>query len=89
VAVTDEHRVLRSDLREPGHGSELETAFVSNYVGRGVNAPAGFTNPDHRALDKNGNLFISEDTGTETGGMDIWVAIPDQGQNETAATTVR
>jgi hypothetical protein len=88
VAVTDEHRVLRVDLREPRGGTEHETAFVSDYVVRGDNAPADFTNPDNLALDKNGNLYITEDTVTPP-GMDIWVAIPDRGQNESAAMTVR
>ena len=31
---------------------------------QGVNAPADFTNPDNLALDKNGNLYITEDTTT-------------------------
>jgi secreted PhoX family phosphatase len=88
VAVTDEHRVLRIELRAPDGGPDHETAFVSDYVVRGVNAPADFTNPDNLALDKNGNLFITEDTVTPP-GMDIWVAIPSRGQNETAAQTVR
>ena len=89
VAVTDEHRVLRVDLREPSGAGGLDTAFVSNYVARGVNAPADFTNPDNLALDKNGNLFITEDTTIGTGGMDIWTAIPDPGNPETASATVR
>jgi len=87
VAVTDEHRVLRIDLREPSGDSTHATAFVSDYVRNGVNAPADFTNPDNLALDKNGNLFIAEDTTNEQ-GMDIWVAVP--GSNHlTAKETVR
>lgn len=89
VAVTDESRVLRVELREPRGGSEHETAFVSDYVVQGVNAPADFTNPDNLALDKNGNLYITEDTSVATGGMDIWVAIPGQAGHETAEQTVR
>ena len=54
-----------------------------------MNAPTDFTNPDNLALDKNGNLFITEDTTIGTGGMDIWAAIPDAGNPETAAATVR
>ena len=88
VAVTDEHRVLRIDLREPAGGSEHGTAFVSDYVRQGVNAPTDFSNPDNLALDKHGNLYITEDTATPP-GMDIWVAVPNQGQHETAAQTVR
>jgi hypothetical protein len=88
VAVTDEHRVLRIDLREPPDAGQ-QTAFVSDYVVRGVNAPADFTNPDNLALDKNGNLFITEDTAIGTGGMDIRVAVASAGQHDTASTTVR
>jgi hypothetical protein len=88
VAVTDESRVLRIDLREPAGGREHATAFVSDYVRRGVNAPADFTNPDNLALDKNGNLYITEDTTTPP-GMDIWVAIPGRGDHHAAEQTVR
>jgi secreted PhoX family phosphatase len=88
VAVTDEHRVLRIDLREPAGGAGHDTAFVSEYVRRGVNAPADFTNPDNLALDKNGNLFITEDTATPP-GMDIWVAVAAQDQRLSAVRTVR
>jgi secreted PhoX family phosphatase len=88
VAVTDESRVLRIELREPRSGLEHSTAFVSDYVRRGVNAPADFTNPDNLALDKNGNLYITEDTVSPP-GMDIWVAIPDQGNATQAEQTVR
>ena len=57
-----------------GHQSR-QTAFVSDYVRQGVNAPADFSNPDNLALDKAGNLFITEDTATPP-GMDIWMASP-------------
>jgi uncharacterized protein len=53
-----------------------------------VPPPAEFTNPDNLALDKNGNLFITEDTITPP-GMDIWVAVPNRGEPETAAETIR
>ncbi len=88
VAVTGEHRVLRIDLREPQGGSSHASAFVSDYVRAGVNAPRDFENPDNLALDKNGNLYIAEDQDEPTGD-DIWVAIPDNGHHESAATTVR
>ena len=88
VAVTDEHRVLRVDLREPQGGSAHETAFVSDYVRRGINAPPDFTNPDNLALDKNGNLYITEDTATPP-GMDVWVAVAGGGAQLAAARTVR
>lgn len=88
VAVTDEHRVLRIDLREPQGGSAHATALVSDYVRRGVNAPMDFTNPDNLALDKNGNLFITEDT-TSPPGMDIWTAVAGSGGQLAAVATVR
>jgi secreted PhoX family phosphatase len=75
-------------LREPPDAGQ-QTAFVSDYVVRGVNAPPDFTNPDNLALDKNGNLFITEDTAIGTGGMDIWVALPPAGDHATARATVR
>ncbi len=88
VAVTDEHRVLRIDLREPQGGADHHTAFVSNYVVQGVNAPMDFANPDNLALDKSGNLFITEDTRTPP-GMDIWVAHAAPGHQDSALDTVR
>ena len=88
VAVTDEHRVLRIELRVAAGGREPGAAFVSDYVRRGVNAPADFTNPDNLALDKNGNLYITEDTTTPP-GMDIWVAVPGAGRHTVAEQTVR
>jgi uncharacterized protein len=57
-------------------------------VRQGVNAPMDFTNPDNLALDKNGNLYITEDTTTPP-GMDLWVAVPDPGHPDSAAQTVR
>jgi hypothetical protein len=77
-----------SILREPEGGSTHATAFVSDYVRQGVNAPADFTNPDNLALDKNGNLYITEDT-TSPPGMDVWVAVAGGGSQLAAAQTVR
>jgi len=88
VAITDEHRVLRVDLREPGGRAGSDTAFVSEYVRQGINAPMDFTNPDNLALDKGGNLYIAEDTTTPP-GMDIWVAVPNKVDRDTAEDTVR
>ena len=89
VAITGEDRVLAIDLREPESGSEHLTAFVADYVRAGVNAPAGsrspndFDSPDNLALDRSGNLFITEDPGGEFDrgkrfGDDIFVATPDR-----------
>jgi len=86
VAVTDESRVLKIDLR--GRGHDPQDAFVSDYVKQGVNAPPEFTNPDNLALDKAGNLFITEDTATPP-GMDIWMAAPSRRHEDTARNIVR
>ena len=98
LAITGENLVLAIDLRAPAGGGAHATAFVSNYVQAGVNAPAGasndaFTLPDNLALDPSGNLYIAEDPGgsspTKTAGDDIWVATPDQGHSGVAASVVR
>jgi hypothetical protein len=93
VAVTgrpSDNRVLAIELREPRGGDEHLTARVSDYVRIGLNGPADFEMPDNLALDKNGNLYITEDPATAPTtrrGDDIWVAIPPRG-NETAASQV-
>ena len=102
VAVTDESRVLRIQLNgggrhdddqdDNGHRGgrrrDNQRAFVWDYVKQGVNAPADFSNPDNLALDKAGNLFITEDTTTPP-GMDIWVAAPGRRHSPVADRTVR
>ncbi|MCQ6279993.1 alkaline phosphatase PhoX [Bacillus sp. EB600] len=87
VALTGEDRVIAIDLNK-------DTAQVRTYVKAGVNAPADFKMPDNLALDKNGNLFITEDPGGDfahgkTTGDDIWVATPAQGNTDMADSTVR
>ncbi len=81
VAVTGEDRVLAIDL-SAGRGDRRGQVFVSDYVRDGVNAPTDFDFPDNLALDKDGNLFITEDPGggapTKTMGDDIWVSQPDR-----------
>jgi secreted PhoX family phosphatase len=89
VAVTSENRVLGIDLREAAGGSDHATAFVYDYVRRGLNAPADFSSPDNVALDKAGNLYITEDPSTPP-GADIWTAAPAKaGQHQPAESTVR
>ncbi len=86
VAITSELRVLGIDLLDGG-----TPAFVFDYVKAGMNAPADFEAPDNLALDKDGNLFITEDPGTATTtgrGDDIWVAAPSGGRRP-ARTTLR
>ena len=89
VAITSEDRVLGIDLREPAGGQEHGTAFVFDYVRRGLNAPADFRSPDNVALDRAGNLYIAEDPSTPP-GADIWVGTPAKGgQHLPAESTVR
>jgi hypothetical protein len=77
VAVTGEDKVLAIDLKPAGemHGR----VFVSNYIKDGVNAPADFDFPDNLALDRSGNLYVTEDPGGsaatgKTAGDDVWFA---------------
>jgi uncharacterized protein len=97
-ATACENLVLAIDLRAPVGAGSHTTAFVSNYVQAGVNAPASpannaFTLPDNLALDPSGNLYITEDPGgsspTKTDGDDIWMATPDHGNSGVAAAVVR
>jgi secreted PhoX family phosphatase len=76
VAVTGEDKVLAIDLNPAGARGRV---FVSNYVKDGVNAPADFDLPDNLALDRAGNLYITEDPGGNAGsgktrGDDVWFA---------------
>ena len=99
VAVTgpvgpNDNRILGIDLRESNGGNAHQTAFVFDYVKVGLNAPSDFEMPDNLALDKNGNLYITEDPGTaaSTGrGDDIWVAVAPSGGSShgPAASVVR
>src|SRR5262249_2869664 len=61
VAVTEEDRVLAVNLRP--QGGAPGQVFVSDYVRDGLNAPTDFDFPDNLALDKAGNLYITEDPG--------------------------
>jgi secreted PhoX family phosphatase len=90
VAITGEDRVVGIGLRESSGAGQHETAFVYDYVREGLNAPADFDFPDNVALDKNGNLFITEDPPSNPVGADIWVATPSAGRPHLPAqSTVR
>jgi secreted PhoX family phosphatase len=97
VAITgrpDDNRIIAIDLRQPTGGRNHETAFVYDYVKIGLNATADFEMPDNLALDKNGNLYITEDPATAPAtlrGDDIWVAVRSNGgdQHGPAADVIR
>lgn len=87
VSVTGagDTRVLGVDLREPAGGGDHGSAFVYDYVRRGLNAPADFESPDNLALDHAGNLYIAEDPGTAPltrRGDDVWVATPGESNGD-------
>jgi sugar lactone lactonase YvrE len=89
-----DNRIIAIDLRESNGGSDHATAFVYDYVKWGVNAVQGdFEMPDNLALDRAGNLYITEDPATAPNtkrGDDIWVATPTTGQpHQPAASVVR
>jgi secreted PhoX family phosphatase len=92
VAITGENRVIAIDLREPQGRNGHDTAFVYDYVRVGVNVSADFTLPDNLALDRAGNLYITEDPATapSTGfGDDIWVATPNREGSHSPAEMVK
>ncbi len=96
VAITGTDEVLAVDL------SDEMKPFGYDYVGhRANNAPTSdtsaggeFNSPDNLALDRNGNLAITEDPGgtppAKTKGDDIFIAKPPRdGQSHDPATRVR
>jgi len=98
VAITSptgpvDNRILAIDLREPAGGSTHSTAFVYDYVKRGLNTTSEFEWPDNLALDRAGNLYIAEDPGgnfaTKRKGDDIWVARPGNGPHSPATSVER
>jgi len=93
AAITSEHRVLEIDLREAAGGADHSTAYVTDYVARGVNTTSEFEMPDNLALDRAGNLYIAEDPGGSFSsgkrkGDDIWVAAPTTGEQHLASPSV-
>lgn len=89
VAITGEDRVLGVDLM-----NYKNQAYVYDFVKAGMNAPAGdFDSPDNLALDKAGNLFITEDPGgnypTKVKGDDIWAAMYQGGKHKPSKSVQR
>lgn len=84
VAITEgaENGVMAIDLRKP------EQPFAYPYVGpnAGNAQNPDFSSADNLALDRKGNLAITEDPGgsppSKTTGDDIWIARPPKGDGE-------
>jgi hypothetical protein len=106
VAVTGsnnspDQEVLAVDLRDKDGPFAYHYVFVAAHpslTGAGLpNAPiAEFQRPDNLALDREGNLAITEDPGGDprsmTGGDGIWIAAPPEageGQHEALSTVQR
>ncbi len=73
VAVTEgtEAGVIAIDV------NDVDRPYSYQYVGREAgNVNAGFASADNLALDRRGNLAITEDPARNTVGADIWVAVP-------------
>jgi uncharacterized protein len=91
VAMTGTHEVIAVDL------STRNRPFAYQYVGatEAGNAVAGeFHMPDNLALDRQGNLAITEDPGGtpssgKTMGDDIWIAEPQSGTRQPAGEVAR
>ena len=72
VAVTGTDEVVAVDLQQK------DRPFAYQYVvGDGTN----FDFPDNLALDRDGNLAITEDPPSNPVGADIWVAAPPRGED--------
>jgi sugar lactone lactonase YvrE len=104
VAVTGEDSVYAVDLsgsrfstyvRAGGNapGDSIQDAAGSSADQDNLNDPDDFNSPDNLALDKQGNLYVTEDPGgnypAKSVGDDIWLATPGQGDSLVAADVVR
>jgi hypothetical protein len=89
VAITEgaENGVLNIDVSN--RNRPLAYAYVGPAAGNAAN-PA-FTSADNLALDRRGNLAITEDGGAQGGGDDIWIAAPprDDDAQDPASTVQR
>ena len=89
VAMTGTDEVIAVDL------SSKNSPFAYQYVGAeaGNAAPPEFDSPDNLALDRQGNLAITEDPGgvppAKMMGDDIWIAEPQGGRRQPAGEVAR
>jgi hypothetical protein len=94
VAITGTDEVLAIDLSRSRRPFAYDYVFTADHPASGsgaANAPAGeFDSPDNLALDRKGNLAITEDPSTNTVGADIWIAAPpSRGRHQPASTVAR
>jgi uncharacterized protein len=94
VAITGTDEVLAIDLPRSRRPFAYDYVFSTDHPASSsgaANAPAGeFDSPDNLALDRKGNLAITEDPSTNTVGADIWVAAPpSRGRHQPAPTVAR
>jgi uncharacterized protein len=94
VAITGTDEVLAVDLSRADRPFAYDYVFTAEHPpssSGAANAPAGaFDSPDNLALDRKGNLAITEDPSTNPVGADIWVAAPPaSGRHRPASTVAR
>jgi hypothetical protein len=94
VAVTGTDEVLAIDLSRSRRPFAYDYVFTADHPASSsgaANAPAGeFDSPDNLALDRKGNLAVTEDPSTNPVGADIWVAAPPgRGRHQPASTVAR
>lgn len=88
VAVTGTDEVFAIDLSNHKRPFGYQYAYVAplGSTTAPANATAEFDGPDNLALDRKGNLAITEDPGGEppakTKGDDIWIAAPPRGSDD-------
>lgn len=86
VAITGTDEVFAIDLSNPNRpfGYQYVYTVPAGSTTAPANATAEFDSPDNLALDRKGNLAISEDPGgvppAKTKGDDIWIAAPPRGK---------
>lgn len=93
VAITGTDEVLAVDLsskKQPYAYHYVYNTTTHGSTGGAPNATAEFDSPDNLALDRQGNLAITEDPSTVPVGDDIWIAAPPRsGRHQPAATVQR
>lgn len=91
VAITGTDEVLAVDLSSKKQPYAYDYVYNTTHSSTsGIpNATAAFDSPDNLALDRQGNLAITEDPSINTMGADIWVAAPPRSGRHQPATTVQ